>query len=253
MTDEVEAARVAKEIGYPVPSSRLRPGGGGRGMKLPPAAQERSFRSHLRRHALKLARPQGDAGSHRKYLEKPRHIEVQVMGDGAGNAVHLGETRSARCNAVTQKVWEEGNPPRPQCGGRAKRSARSAPMPARSSAIAAQARIRNFSWKMENSYFIEVDHAPTGRNHPVAEAIAGIGILCMSRFALPQASGLSVKQKDIRFSGHAIECAYQCGRSADLRTVTRASSRIIIRRAGLAYASIPAFIPAIAFHPTMTA
>ncbi|EMG54635.1 acetyl-CoA carboxylase biotin carboxylase subunit, partial [Ochrobactrum sp. CDB2] len=89
VTDENEAKRIAKEIGYPV-IIKASAGGGGRGMKVAKTEEDLAV-------ALATARTEAgaafgdDAVYIEKYLEKPRHIEVQVMGDGAGNAIHLGE------------------------------------------------------------------------------------------------------------------------------------------------------------------
>ena len=108
MSDEHEAAEIAAEIGYPV-IIKATAGGGGRGMKVANNEAELSL-------ALATARTEAGASFGNeavyieKYLGKPRHIEIQVMGDGAGNAVHLGE-RDCSLQRRHQKVWEEANSP----------------------------------------------------------------------------------------------------------------------------------------------
>src|SRR5690606_4246980 len=108
VSDEGEAKRIAAGIGYPV-IIKASAGGGGRGMKV--ARSEADL-------AVALATARSEAGAAfgdnavyiEKYLEKPRHIEVQVVGDGAGNAIHLGE-RDCSLQRRHQKVWEEANSP----------------------------------------------------------------------------------------------------------------------------------------------
>src|SRR5919107_297567 len=108
ITDDDEARRVAADIGYPV-LIKAAAGGGGRGMKV-----ARSEDDLL--HALATAKAEAKAAFNddavylEKYLEKPRHIEIQVLGDGKGNAVHLGE-RDCSLQRRHQKVWEEGPSP----------------------------------------------------------------------------------------------------------------------------------------------
>ena len=108
VVDPVEAKRIAAEIGYPV-LVKAASGGGGRGMKV--ARTEADLEQ-----ALDMARTEAkaafgdDAVYLEKYLEKPRHIEVQVLGDGRGRAVHLAE-RDCSLQRRHQKVWEEGGSP----------------------------------------------------------------------------------------------------------------------------------------------
>src|SRR3989440_5514965 len=108
VTDEAQAIRIAKDMGFPV-LVKAASGGGGRGMKVARTAEDLDM-------ALKTARAEakaafGDDSVYlEKYLEKPRHIEVQVFGDGKGNAVHLGE-RDCSLQRRHQKVLEEAPSP----------------------------------------------------------------------------------------------------------------------------------------------
>ena len=108
VTEDREALRIATEIGFPV-IIKASAGGGGRGMKVARTPDDLAV-------ALATARTEAgaafgdDAVYIEKYLEKPRHIEVQVVGDGAGKAIHLGE-RDCSLQRRHQKVWEEANSP----------------------------------------------------------------------------------------------------------------------------------------------
>ncbi len=104
VTDEKEAKRIAAEIGYPV-IIKASAGGGGRGMKV--ARTEDDLEVALQTARTEAGAAFGDDAVYiEKYLEKPRHIEVQVFGDGAGRGVHFGE-RDCSLQRRHQKVWEE--------------------------------------------------------------------------------------------------------------------------------------------------
>src|SRR5208282_4780583 len=108
IADEAEAAKIAAEIGYPV-LVKSAAGGGGRGMRVANSADE--LADALSAAKLEAKAAFGDDAVYlEKYLAKPRHIEFQVLGDGAGRAIHLGE-RDCSLQRRHQKVWEEGPSP----------------------------------------------------------------------------------------------------------------------------------------------
>ena len=108
INDNEDGVRIAAAIGYPV-LVKASAGGGGRGMKVARSEAEILNALHTARSEAKAAFDDG-AVYLEKYLETPRHIEIQILGDGAGNAVHLGE-RDCSLQRRHQKVWEEGPSP----------------------------------------------------------------------------------------------------------------------------------------------
>jgi acetyl-CoA carboxylase biotin carboxylase subunit len=199
ITEDDEARRVAKDIGYPV-IIKAAAGGGGRGMKVARTEDDLV-------HALQTARTEAkaafgdDAVYIEKYLEKPRHIEIQVLGDGKGNAIHLGE-RDCSLQRRHQKVWEEGPSPalnvemRERIGGIVAKAMQELQY--------AGAGTIEFLYEDGEFYFIEMN-TRIQVEHPVTEMITGIDLV-NEQIRIAAGSPLSVKQSDVRIDGHAIEC-----------------------------------------------
>ncbi|GAB1581981.1 acetyl-CoA carboxylase biotin carboxylase subunit [Phyllobacterium phragmitis] len=207
---EAEALKTAASIGYPV-LIKATAGGGGRGMKVAKSKDELI-------EAWTTARTEAgaafgnDAVYMEKYLAKPRHIEIQVFGDGEGNAVHLGE-RDCSLQRRHQKVWEEANSPALNVDQRMKIGQICAD---------AMKKLRyrgagtiEFLYENGEFYFIEMN-TRLQVEHPVTEAITGIDLV-HEQIRVASGGGLSVKQEDIRFQGHAIECRIN---AEDPRTFT---------------------------------
>jgi len=199
ISDEDEAKRVAGDIGYPV-IIKAAAGGGGRGMKV--ARNEADLV-----HALQTAKTEAkaafgdDAVYIEKYLEKPRHIEIQVLGDGKGGAIHLGE-RDCSLQRRHQKVWEEGPSPalnvemRERIGGVVAKAMQELQY--------AGAGTIEFLYEDGEFYFIEMN-TRIQVEHPVTEMITGIDLV-NEQIRVAAGHPLSVKQEDIKIEGHAIEC-----------------------------------------------
>ena len=199
ITTDEDARAIAAEIGYPV-IIKATAGGGGRGMKVARDPEQLSI-------ALATARSEAGAAFGNeavyieKYLAKPRHIEIQVMGDGEGNAVHLGE-RDCSLQRRHQKVWEEANSP-------SLNSAQRSEIGEICAAAMRKMKYRGagtveFLYENGEFYFIEMN-TRLQVEHPVTEAVTGIDLV-HEQIRVASGGGLSVTQKDIRFSGHAIEC-----------------------------------------------
>ncbi|MCJ2030416.1 acetyl-CoA carboxylase biotin carboxylase subunit [Methylobacterium sp. J-043] len=199
VTDPDEAKRVAAEIGYPV-LVKAASGGGGRGMKVARSESELEQALDMARTEAKAAFGD-DAVYLEKYLTKPRHIEVQILGDGKGNAVHLAE-RDCSLQRRHQKVWEEGGSPalneamRAEIGGICANAMRELGY--------LGAGTIEFLYEDGRFYFIEMN-TRIQVEHPVTEMITGIDLV-NEQIRVAAGGGLSVAQEDIKVEGHAIEC-----------------------------------------------
>lgn len=198
--DTVEdAKRVAAEVGYPV-LVKAASGGGGRGMKVAPTADDLAEAFSSARSEAKAAF--GDDTVYiERYLDNPRHIEIQIVADSHGNVIHLGE-RECSVQRRHQKLLEEAPSPvldshqRDEIG-----------------AIAAQAAAKmgylglgtmEFLYENGEFFFIEMN-TRLQVEHPITEEITGIDLVC-EQIRIAAGEKLSVSQDQVTFKGHAIEC-----------------------------------------------
>ncbi|HSD93330.1 MAG TPA: acetyl-CoA carboxylase biotin carboxylase subunit [Methyloceanibacter sp.] len=197
--DFVEAKALAREIGYPV-LVKAAAGGGGRGMKL--ALDESQLEAALSTARNEARAAFGDPTVYlEKYLAHPRHIEVQVLADGQGNAIHLGE-RDCSLQRRHQKLWEEAPSPALNDSERV-----------RIGEVVAEAMRKlgyrgvgtvEFLYEGGEFYFIEMN-TRLQVEHTITEMITGLDLV-IEQIRTAAGSPLLLRQEDVRFNGHAIEC-----------------------------------------------
>ena len=199
ITGEREALIAAEKIGYPV-LVKAASGGGGRGMKV-------ANDSHELAQAIVSARTEAKAAFGddtvylEKYLQKPRHIEIQVFGDGKGEAIHLGE-RDCSLQRRHQKVWEES--PSPALNDTQRGEIGEICAKAMREMQYSGAGTIEFLYENGGFYFIEMN-TRIQVEHPVTEAVTGVDLVA-EQIRVAAGSPLSLKQEDVSFIGHAIEC-----------------------------------------------
>ena len=196
---DLETARtVAEEIGYPV-IIKATAGGGGRGMKLAKTADDLNFAFQTARTEAKSAFG-NDEVYIEKYLGKPRHIEIQVFGDGKGNAVHLGE-RDCSLQRRHQKVFEEAPGPAIDAETRARIGQVCADAVAKINYIGAGT--IEFLYENGEFYFIEMN-TRLQVEHPVTESIFGVDLV-REQIRVAEGMPLSFTQDELQLNGHSIE------------------------------------------------
>ena len=210
ITEDDEAKKVAAKIGFPV-IIKAAAGGGGRGMKVARTEDELSYALSAARTEAKAAFGD-DAVYIEKYLEKPRHIEVQILGDGKGGAIHLAE-RDCSLQRRHQKVWEEG--PSPALNAEQREKIGMICANAMSELQYLGAGTIEFLYENGEFYFIEMN-TRIQVEHPVTEMITGIDLV-NEQIKVAAGSPLSVSQSDIKVSGHAIECRVNAEHPATFR------------------------------------
>jgi acetyl-CoA carboxylase biotin carboxylase subunit len=199
ITSDKAAQAIAAEIGYPV-LVKAAAGGGGRGMKVARTEEELPVALATARAEAKAAFGD-DALYMEKYLTKPRHIEIQVLGDGRGNAIHIGE-RDCSLQRRHQKIWEEAPSPAVNTSQREEIGAKVAEAMAEISYRGVGT--VEFLYEDSEFYFIEMN-TRLQVEHPVTEMITGIDLV-IEQLHVAAGAPLALKQEDVRFEGHAIEC-----------------------------------------------
>jgi acetyl-CoA carboxylase, biotin carboxylase subunit len=199
VSNDADAARIATEIGYPV-LIKAAAGGGGRGMKVARTAADLSTALSTARSEAKAAFGR-DAVYIEKYLEKPRHIEIQVLGDGKGKAIHLGE-RDCSLQRRHQKVLEES--PSPALNAQQRDQIGEIVAKAMRAINYLGVGTVEFLYEDGQFYFIEMN-TRIQVEHPVTEAITDIDLI-FEQIRVAAGAELELKQSAVRFFGHAIEC-----------------------------------------------
>jgi len=194
-----EALAIGREIGFPV-LVKATAGGGGRGMKVARTEDDLSVALSTARAEAKAAFG-NDAVYLEKYLEKPRHIEIQVLGDGKGKAIHLGE-RDCSLQRRHQKVWEESPSPALNAGVRDEIGETVAKAMREMQYLGVGT--VEFLFEDGKFYFIEMN-TRIQVEHPVTEMITEIDLI-LEQIRVAAGGDLTITQDEVRFHGHAIEC-----------------------------------------------
>ena len=197
---EDKALKLAREIGYPV-IVKATMGGGGRGMRVVRAASELS-------HAVKTAQREAEAAFGvpdvylEKFIESPRHIEFQILGDQHGSVVHLGE-RECSIQRRHQKLLEES--PSPALSEKMRRRMGSTVIDAARAVQYTNAGTFEFLMDRDGRFYFMETNTRLQVEHPVTEMVTGIDIV-KEQIRIAAGERLSFKQSEVTFTGHSIEC-----------------------------------------------
>ena len=204
MTEPVETAdevvRLGGEYGWPI-AIKASAGGGGKGLKVVPGPEEAE-------RALAAARREGESyfadptAYVEKFIEDPRHVEVQVLADGHGNVVHLGE-RDCTIQRRHQKIVEETPSPAVSLDLR-ERIGRIAVDAARAVGYRSAGTIEGLLDRDGNYWFLEMN-TRIQVEHTITELVTGVDLV-REQVLIAAGEPTSVRQDELRFSGHAIEC-----------------------------------------------
>lgn len=200
ITSEAEAVKIGRKIGYPVIIKAVA-GGGGRGMRIAHNDVSLAKEYHVARSEAEKAFGNG-AVYIEKYIERPRHIEFQILADAHGNTVHLGE-RDCSIQRRHQKLIEESPSPFLNADLR-KKMGKAAIKAAQAAAYENAGTIEFLVDAKGNFYFIEMN-TRVQVEHPVTEEVTGIDII-KEQIRIADGLKLDFGQGDVKFTKHAIEC-----------------------------------------------
>ena len=191
--------KLAQEIGYPV-IIKAAAGGGGRGMRVVYSESELLSAIQLTQTEAKNFFG-SDVVYLEKFLEKPRHIEIQIIGDGSGSAIHLGD-RDCSLQRRHQKVLEEA--PAPGISSKSREMITKTCIQACKNMKYSGAGTLEFLYQDESFYFIEMN-TRVQVEHPVTEMVCNFDIV-KEQIKIASGDSLSISQKDVGIKGHAFEC-----------------------------------------------
>src|SRR3954469_23707447 len=198
--NEEKALKLAKEIGYPV-IVKATNGGGGRGMRIVRAAGELQ-------HAVKTAQREAQAAFGvgdvyiEKYIESPRHVEFQILGDHNGTVVHLGE-RECSIQRRHQKLLEES--PSPALTEKQRRKLGNLVVDAAKAVQYTNAGTFEFLMDDQSKFYFMEANTRLQVEHPVTELVTGVDIV-KEQIRIAAGERLSFRQGEVTFNGHALEC-----------------------------------------------
>lgn len=199
VNDETEALKIAAKIGYPV-IMKATAGGGGKGMRV--ARNDEEFVRFFKTARTEAQAAFGNPEMYiEKFIEEPRHIEVQILADKHGNVIHLGE-RDCSVQRRHQKLIEEA--PSPVIDDKLRNKIGEAAIKAAKAVKYYSAGTIEFLFENGKFYFMEMN-TRVQVEHPVTEMITSIDII-KEQIAVAAGEKLHFKQKDVKFKGHAIEC-----------------------------------------------
>jgi acetyl-CoA carboxylase biotin carboxylase subunit len=197
---EEKALKIAKDIGYPV-IVKATAGGGGRGMRVVRVPGELSQAVKTAQREAEAAFGVGDVYLE-KYVDSPRHIEFQILGDHYGNVVHLGE-RECSIQRRHQKLIEES--PSPALSEKMRRRMGSIVIDAAKAVQYTNAGTFEFLMDPDGRFYFMETNTRLQVEHPVTEMVTGIDIV-KEQIRIAAGERLSFKQHDVTFTGHSIEC-----------------------------------------------
>src|SRR4051794_12122040 len=197
---EAKALSVAKEIGYPVIIKAVA-GGGGRGMRIVRTPAELPTRRRTAQREAEAAFGNGDVYVE-KSLETPRHIEFQILGDHHGNVIHLGE-RECSIQRRHQKLIEEA--PSPVLTEKIRRRMGGVVVDAAKAVQYTNAGTFEFLMDHDGKFYYMETNTRLQVEHPVTEMVTGIDLV-KEQIRIAAGHKLSIKQSDVTWTGHSIEC-----------------------------------------------